>query len=389
MRMALATFSILLFGQAADAAYLLEVRELTAENPPFSRNVYVCKPECTLEQFEAVTPPQGFEKAPAKLFLPTEVTANLPTAPPGVAQSLDLIPEVPGDDFVFVAQLVSAIVVGNDPTFGIFAVASIARDTRYRFAAGEVVHIVTDTQGDRYVLQAIAVSLLDQYDPAVVGGLAGTPLPDGWTYSSELLSTDLVAESGGLATVFAQGQYATWQRLPRHSVCTPAPADCRNPLQANKSRLLLLDDADDRADRLSWSWRAGPVSPRDDFGDPTATDGYRLCLYEDGALLGSFPIPQSRYWTSRNDGFAYDNPGGSTGGITSLRLKEGLVDGKARIGMKGSGESLALPDLSQISGVVEVQLRNDDDFCWGAVFSPPFLKQRAGRLAAISDEPLP
>lgn len=388
MRLALAFSLLLLGGQAASAEYLLEVRELTADNPPFSRNVYVGKPDCTLEQFAALTPPVGFEKATAKLIMPVEITAVLPTAPPGVAPALDLIPEVPGDDFTFVAQLLDARVVGSDPVFGVFVVATVRRDTQFRFAAGQVVHVVTDTDGERYVLQAIALDILGDYDPSVVGGLTGIPLPSGWTYSSEVLSEDLIAASGGLATVLGLGQYATWQRLPRVSTCTPAPSDCRNPLQAKKSRFILQDKVDDAGDRLSWNWRGGPASPLSDFGDPTATDAYRLCVYQDGALVDSFPIAQgSGQWQEKNGRFAYDSDGTVGRGITSVRLRASVEEGKARVGVSGAGPLLALSDPAALTGLLEVQLRNDRDVCWGAVYSPPFQKQDGGRLTALSDAP--
>lgn len=215
MRLALAALLILLSlpGTAAASSLLFEVREFTADNPPFSRNVYGCVPACTLEDFAAVTAPDGFEKATAKLFMPTEVTANLPTPPDGVAAGLDLIPGIPGNDFVFIAQLLSATIVGFDATFGAFALVSVERDTRFRYAAGEVVHEAIDTDGNHYVLQAIAPDLLDVYDPTELDGLAGISLPPGWNYTSSVLAEDLVLDSGGLATVFAQGQLASWQKI--------------------------------------------------------------------------------------------------------------------------------------------------------------------------------
>lgn len=390
LAVALSAAAMILAGQATVASatnYLLEVREITALNPPFSRNVYVAKPECTVEQFEAIVPPANFEKAPAKVLLP-EVTAILPTPPDGVAEYLDLIPEVAGNDFVFVAQLETATVLGSDPVFGIFVRATVRRDTSFRFPAGQVVHIVTDPAGDRYVLQAFAVSMLGQYDPAVVDGLAGSPLPSGWTYASELLTEDLVANSEGLATVFAQGQYATWQRLPRPSECPATPATCREPLQARKSRLQVVDSADDTADRLSWTWGGGPATPVEDFGNPRVNQAYQLCVYEDGALLSSFAVPQgATFWQAKSYGFVYDNEAGSTDGITDLRLKQGATERKAKIGVKGSGAALALTDTGAITGVLQVQLRNDQEICWGAVYSPPFQKQGDGKLTTVSDAP--
>jgi hypothetical protein len=199
---------------AASAAesLLFEVRELTNVNPPFSRNVYAC-PLCTEEQFALVVAPSGFEKAPGKLFLPSFATANLPTPPPGVAPGLDLVPDIPGDDFIFIAQVLTAQPVGFDPVFGFLAVASVQRDTLFRYDAGEVVHEVSDTQGNTFQLFSFGLDLLDSIDVSQVGALAGLPYPPGWTYSSHVLGEDRWVSSEGLAGVFAQGQQASWQRL--------------------------------------------------------------------------------------------------------------------------------------------------------------------------------
>lgn len=121
---------------------------------------YACVSFCTVSDFQGVAGPSGFEKAPAQLFLFSVATANLPTAPPGVASALGLIPGLPGDDFIFVAQLLSARPIAIHPSFGFFALASVKRDTRFRYAAGEAVHGLTDTAGNRRVLQSLPVDLL-------------------------------------------------------------------------------------------------------------------------------------------------------------------------------------------------------------------------------------
>ena len=74
-------------------------------------------------------------------------------------------------------------------------------------------HIATDTDGNDHLLFSYALELIDEADPSMVGALADLPFPTGWSYSSRVLDADLEIASGGLATVFAQGQLATWQRF--------------------------------------------------------------------------------------------------------------------------------------------------------------------------------
>jgi hypothetical protein len=64
------------------------------------------------------------------------------------------------------------------------------------------------------------------------------------------------------------------------------------------------------------------------------------------------------------------------------------VGGKAKIGVKGKGGHLQLPDVSGLTGVLDVQLqKKTGGVCWGATFSPPFRKNDGTTLKALSDAP--
>lgn len=211
--LSLPTAALLLAGRADAVSLLFEVRQLTATAPPFSRNVYAC-PSCTVADFATVVAPSGFEKAPGKYLLPSQIDFTLPVAPPGVAQTLDLVAAIPGDDFRYIASVVGGQIIGVDPTLGFLATTQVQRSTTFRFDAGAVVHFLTDTAGDRYALFSFDIGLAETYDLDVVGGLAALGgRPAGWTYSSELLSQSLYVPSNGLAQVFAQGQFASWQKI--------------------------------------------------------------------------------------------------------------------------------------------------------------------------------
>jgi len=197
-------------GAASADGLLLEVRELTGENP-FARNVYACVPACTLEQFDAVVQPAGFEKASAKLFLPSSASATFPTIP-GVPSSLDLVPDLPGDDFDLVARVLDGSLIGFNPVLGPFAIAQVERETQFTFDAGSVIHEVIDTDDNVYILFSFQLDQLDTIDITQVGALAGLEIPTGWSYRSRTLNEDLFIDSGGLAQIFAQGGVNSWQR---------------------------------------------------------------------------------------------------------------------------------------------------------------------------------
>jgi hypothetical protein len=180
------------------------------------------------------------------------------------------------------------------------------------------------------------------------------------------------------------------------SLCSPAPLDCRTPIQAGKSKLLLKDKSPDDGDILIWKWTKGEATSKAEFGDPTASDGYALCVYEDDTLVREFEIPAGQTcsggrpcWKDVPPGFTYRDKERTPDGVLSVKLLEGLADGDTKLKLKGKGSQLAMPDLSQLTGVLDVQLQQTDGpLCWGATYTPPFKKYDGSTfLKALSDDP--
>lgn len=199
---------------AGATSLLFESREITTDAPPFSRNVYRC-PACTVADWDdVVLPGANWEKASPKLFLP-DASVVPPTPPASVPASLDLIPSLPGDDHEFVARLLDGTLLQIDPTFGFLALAHVERDTVFTYAAGQVVHEVTDTAGQRYILFSFDLDASQTWDVTQLDGIAGyLSLPSGWSYSSRVTTHDESYASGGVATVFAMGGMASFQLVP-------------------------------------------------------------------------------------------------------------------------------------------------------------------------------
>ena len=178
------------------------------------------------------------------------------------------------------------------------------------------------------------------------------------------------------------------------SGCTPAPSACRFPIEAGKSKLVLKDKTPNTSDGLSWKWTKGAITPKADFGDPIGGDDYELCLYEDGALVRGFGVPSGGIcrtrpcWKDIGKGFAYKDPDRTPAGIQAAKLVEGLIAGKSSVKLKGKGGLLAVPDLSDLTGVLDVQLQRTAGVpCWGARYTPPFRKNDGVTLLALSDAP--
>lgn len=150
------------------------------------------------------------------------------------------------------------------------------------------------------------------------------------------------------------------------------------------------DKADDTRDTLSFKLSKGASSNAADFGDPTATTDYDVCLYGDGDLLYSMSVPadgdcsDGACWVFKSKGPAYKDKLGSHDGITAISLSS-PSDGtdKTKIGVKGKGA--ALPDLGlPLPEAINVQVRNSLGKCWNAIFTGATQDPAKGKLKAKS-----
>ncbi len=168
------------------------------------------------------------------------------------------------------------------------------------------------------------------------------------------------------------------------SGCLPTPRTCRT---AAKSILLVKDRADDNTkDKLIWKWIKGEATSQTEFGDPTATADYALCLYAGmpAGLVGQALIPASatNWLPLASKGYKYRDPNGTPSGVLKAILK-GSTQNKSKALVKGKGDNL--PDLPlPLDGPVTVQLVNGDSgLCFGAEYSgAQLLRNQTGLLKA-------
>ena len=163
----------------------------------------------------------------------------------------------------------------------------------------------------------------------------------------------------------------------------PAPQSCRTP---DRSRLLVKDRADEGNDRLTWKWMSSAQTAQTEFGDPTATADYALCIYAGtaAALVGEAIVPASasNWSVLSTTGYKYRDAAAAEGGITKVLLKRSARN-MSEVVVKGTGA--LLPDLPlPISAPVTVQILNGDNgLCWGASYNDAqLLKNETGRLKA-------
>lgn len=242
---------------------------------PLPKNNYLC--HCTPEQFHA-TPlpgPNWSRNTPnppfGRIFLP-DVSSNVPPiAPPGTPTSLDLIPEIPGDDFFLIARVLSFTPIATSST-DFVGLGQVARDTTLTYFTGRIIHKLTDPEGVEYVLFSFSEEFLPTWDPFVVDGLAGMFIPPGWILSSEVLTEDLtLVVEDGIAEIVSLSGIATFQRA-----FVPALPACD-------------DGADDDGDGLTdYPDDPGCGSP----GDPSENASHLVCDNggdDDGDGLTDYP----------------------------------------------------------------------------------------------------
>jgi len=183
---------------------------------------------------------------------------------------------------------------------------------------------------------------------------AGTPCPD----DGDLCSVDVCDGAGSCSHAFE-----------------PAPG-CTAPIEAGAARLTLVERTSDEGDLVSWKWAKGPVTPNGEFGDPTTTTAYTLCIYDESsgtprlALSATAPAggtcgPKPCWAVTRN-GFRYANRAGTPDGLQEIVLKARLADGQASICVKGQGVNLK-PFVKDPS--VIAQLKATNGACWEATYS--------------------
>src|SRR6185436_1376717 len=94
--------------------------------------------------------------------------------------------------------------------------------------------------------------------------------------------------------------------------CGPAPAaGCRAPTVSGKAALKLKNTSPNEKDQLQWKYGSGAATTFAEFGNPTATEDYYLCIYNAGALVSSSRIPAGGdcsgkpCWKATGSGYQY------------------------------------------------------------------------------------
>ncbi len=171
-------------------------------------------------------------------------------------------------------------------------------------------------------------------------------------------------------------------------LCGSVPtAGCRTTILPGKALLKIKEGSEDKKDKLQWKWNKGEITTVADYDDPVATDDYLVCVYDSSAAtqpLLALSLPAGGVcngkpcWDPKPTKFKYKDKAATPDGIEKGQLKEGLVDGKAKMQFKGKGANLFFSlggDVLGPSGLtlpVTVQVTNAETgipICWESVHS--------------------
>jgi hypothetical protein len=159
---------------------------------------------------------------------------------------------------------------------------------------------------------------------------------------------------------------------PSDGSCSAGPRiDCLEPSLPAKARILIKDKAVDQGDLVVWKWIKGEATTVADFGDPTTTDGYTLCVFDDNVEVFRSSVPAAGLcgalpcWrTTGATGFKYINRDRTPDGVMRVLLKSGAA-GNAKVLVKGKGVNLPFPaSFLPMATPVHVQLQADSGTCW-------------------------
>lgn len=166
-------------------------------------------------------------------------------------------------------------------------------------------------------------------------------------------------------------------------VCPPVPAfGCR---AAGRS-ILAIKEEDFATDKLLWKWLKGAATTQEDFGMPTGTTGYTLCIYAgtvaSGVARAQVPANPTLWNPISTKGWKYKDKVGAADGVQKVLLKGGAA-GKSKVLVKGKGAGLpelafgTLPVEAAEFPVTVQLLRNATNLCWESTFDAADVKKNS------------
>lgn len=164
-------------------------------------HVYRC--DCTVAEFDSLTPPQGYQFALRAEGAFSSWVVNS-VSPEGVASSVD----IDGFTFEYLGTFLGSVSLGTGASG-----FRVQRDIPLTFDAGSVVHELSDTDGNVYTMFGADIAMLESNGilKDELDSFNAMSVPPGWTYSSRVLDNPLILDAGGVATVYSNNGDSLWE----------------------------------------------------------------------------------------------------------------------------------------------------------------------------------
>jgi hypothetical protein len=208
----------------------------------------------------------------------------------------------------------------------------------------------------------------------------------GRTQAQFILSADPQATDASTTTTTTSASTTTTTTLP----LSCAVDACRRGVLPLTGRLAIKRGTNGKPDSLSWKWPRGAATDVADFGSPTRSTSYELCLADAAGTAIAQVVSPGLFchlrpcWTSLGDrGYRFRDRDGSQHGIRQIVLRSG-ADGRAAITLKAKGD-LALPPMPLVLPLT-VRLQASNGECWADTFSTTgVLRSEAGKFSGRGD----
>jgi hypothetical protein len=164
------------------------------------------------------------------------------------------------------------------------------------------------------------------------------------------------------------------QTCDGNSGCIVAPRNpCKQTTAPLQAKLKIKKGTVDTSDQVDFKWNKGVATQTVEFGSPTTTDDYALCVFAPGLVM-KLDAPADgvcgtkQCWKTLGiKGFSYKDSQRTPNGVDKVTLKAGL-SAKAKVQLKGKGSNLPTLPLP-LTLPATVQLQSESGTCWEGVFS--------------------
>jgi len=206
-----------------------------------------------------------------------------------------------------------------------------------------------------------------------LGQCIGPPKPDGTPCQDGNACTSGETCANGICTTGTPVVCAACEICEPNAGCQKGPRPtCRGPVLPLKGKIQISDRVPNAGDLVAWKLMKGDATTISEFRDPTMTNSYTLCIFdEDGGRLAlSLVAPAGGTcgtgpcWRPISTiGYKYTDQARTPQGVAKVLLKSSLVRGGTTIHLKAKGDNIP-PFALPLTTPVVAQLQSTNGPCW-------------------------